>query len=176
MRRRAAASLVATVRGYDDEARGVAVDGRDRERRRRLGADGDATGTGAPPAARRAATARVAEKDGLVRSFAGAGRGAVRRSARAPRSPWRSPPRSGGCGLGAGEEQEGGAELRVTRDFGHEELGSARSTRVREDQTVMRLLRSEFDVETRFGGRFVQSIDGLEGRGRGRHGATGSSS
>jgi hypothetical protein len=71
----------------------------------------------------------------------------------------------GGCGLGAGEEQEGGAELRVTRDFGHEELGSARLDTLREDQTVMRLLRSEFDVETRFGGRFVQAIDGLEGAG-----------
>ncbi len=71
----------------------------------------------------------------------------------------------GGCGLGAGEEQEGGAKLRVTRDFGHEELGSARLDALREDQTVMRLLRSEFDVETRFGGRFVQAIDGLEGAG-----------
>jgi Domain of unknown function (DUF4430) len=70
-----------------------------------------------------------------------------------------------GCGLGAGEEQEGGAELRVTRDFGHEELGSARLDTLREDQTVMRLLRSEFEVETRFGGRFVQAIDGLEGAG-----------
>ena len=31
----------------------------------------------------------------------------------------------------------------------------------------MRMLRSEFDVTTRFGGRFVQSIDGLEGQGAG---------
>jgi Domain of unknown function (DUF4430) len=70
-----------------------------------------------------------------------------------------------GCGFGAGEEREGGAELRVTRDFGRVELGSARVEKLREDQTVMRLLRSEFDVETRFGGRFVQAIDGLEGGG-----------
>jgi uncharacterized protein DUF4430 len=70
-----------------------------------------------------------------------------------------------GCGLGAGEEREGGAELRITRDFGHAELGSARLDTLREDQTVMRFLRSEFDVDTRFGGRFVQSIDGLEGAG-----------
>lgn len=74
---------------------------------------------------------------------------------------------AGGCGLGAGEEQEGGAELRVTRDFGRAELGSARLESLREDQTVMRFLHSEFDVETRFGGRFVQSIDGLEGGGAG---------
>jgi Domain of unknown function (DUF4430) len=71
----------------------------------------------------------------------------------------------GGCGLGAGDEQEGGAELRVTRDFGHEVVGSTRLDTLREDQTVMRLLRSEFDVETRYGGRFVQAIDGLEGAG-----------
>lgn len=72
-----------------------------------------------------------------------------------------------GCGLGAGEEREGGAQLRVTRDFGHEELGSVRLDTLREDQTVMRMLRSEFDVDTRFGGRFVQAIDGLEGAGAG---------
>jgi hypothetical protein len=72
-----------------------------------------------------------------------------------------------GCGLGEGEEQEGGASVRITRDFGRMLLGTAGVARVREDQTVMRLLRSEFDVETRFGGRFVQSIDGLAGRGAG---------
>ncbi len=38
---------------------------------------------------------------------------------------------------------------------------------MREDETVMRMLRSEFDIETRFGGRFVQAIDGLEGHGAG---------
>jgi hypothetical protein len=70
-----------------------------------------------------------------------------------------------GCGLGPGDEQVGGAQLRVTRDFGHEELGSARLDTLREDQTVMRMLRSEFDVDTRHGGRFVQAIDGLEGAG-----------
>ena len=32
----------------------------------------------------------------------------------------------------------------------------------------MRLLRSDFDVDTRFGGRFVQSIDGLKGAGAAR--------
>jgi hypothetical protein len=70
-----------------------------------------------------------------------------------------------GCGLGAGDEREGGALLRVTKDFGHAEVGSARLDTLREDQTVMRFLRSEFDVDTRFGGRFVQAIDGVEGAG-----------
>jgi len=73
-----------------------------------------------------------------------------------------------GCGLGAGDEQEGdGVQLRVTRDFGRTELGAARLASVREDETVMRVLRSRFEVETRYGGRFVQSIDGLEGGGAG---------
>jgi hypothetical protein len=70
-----------------------------------------------------------------------------------------------GCGLGPGAERKGGAELRVTRDFGHERLGVVRVKKVREDQTVMRLLRSRFDVKTRYGGRFVQAIRGLSGRG-----------
>jgi Domain of unknown function (DUF4430) len=73
-----------------------------------------------------------------------------------------------GCGLGEGEERDGGATLRVTRDFGRTVVGMARVRPVREDQTVMRLLRSEFDVETSFGGRFVQAIDGLEGGAGGR--------
>jgi hypothetical protein len=77
-------------------------------------------------------------------------------------------PAAAGCGFGEGEERAGGgATLRVTRDFGHRELGSVRIDKVREGQTVMRMLRSEFDVETRFGGRFVQSIDGLAGQGSG---------
>jgi hypothetical protein len=70
-----------------------------------------------------------------------------------------------GCGAGPGKEQEGGAELRVTRDFGQERLASARLDKVRDSDTVMRFLQSERDVETRYGGNFVQSIDGLEGEG-----------
>ena len=70
-----------------------------------------------------------------------------------------------GCGLGEGDEQAGGATLRVTRDFGRAELGSADTETLRDGGTVMRFLRSEFDVETRFGGGFVQSIDGLAGEG-----------
>jgi hypothetical protein len=73
-----------------------------------------------------------------------------------------------GCGLGEGEERGGAAvEMRVTRDFGHDVLGTARIDSVREDETVMRMLRSDFDIDTRYGGRFVQAIDGLEGSGAG---------
>ena len=73
----------------------------------------------------------------------------------------------GGCGIGAGDEQEGGAVVRVTRDFGHQEIGAARTSTLREDETVMRLMQSKFDIETRFGGRFIQAIDGLKGAGAG---------
>jgi hypothetical protein len=70
-----------------------------------------------------------------------------------------------GCGIGPGEDRDGGADLRVTRDFGQRSLGGAREDTIREDDTVLRVLRSQRRVETSFGGRFVQSIDGIEGRG-----------
>ena len=70
-----------------------------------------------------------------------------------------------GCGLGPGEELGGGAELRVTRDFGQERLVTAERDEVRESDTAMRLLQSEADVETEYGGGFVQSVDGVEGGG-----------
>jgi hypothetical protein len=66
-----------------------------------------------------------------------------------------------GCGFGEGDELEGGAQLRVTRDFGHEELAADDVKTIREDQTVMRLLQSRHDVDTRFGGKFVDEIDGV---------------
>jgi uncharacterized protein DUF4430 len=71
----------------------------------------------------------------------------------------------GGCGLGPGEERSGGAELRLTRDFGQQRLGAARERKLREGQTVMRFLRAHFNVDTRFGGRFVQKLKGLSGTG-----------
>jgi hypothetical protein len=70
-----------------------------------------------------------------------------------------------GCGFGAGEEREGGARIAVTRDFGGELLAQAEADTIREGDTVMRLLRREREVETSFGGRFVQAIDGLAGQG-----------
>jgi len=71
-----------------------------------------------------------------------------------------------GCGIGAGAERSGaGVDLRVTRDFGHQLVLAKDGLRIREDETVMRLLERKAEVETRFGGGFVQSIDGLAGRG-----------
>ncbi len=70
-----------------------------------------------------------------------------------------------GCGLGPGEEV-GGVELTVTRDYGavtmvERELGEAS-----ESDTVMRVLEASADVSTRYGGGFVQSIDGIEAQER----------
>jgi Domain of unknown function (DUF4430) len=64
-----------------------------------------------------------------------------------------------GCGGSAGGE-EGTAQLWVTRDRGAELLVEAE---VDAGQTLIRALASEADVETRYGGRYVQSVNGLEG-------------
>ena len=68
-----------------------------------------------------------------------------------------------GCGVGAGESQEGGATLTVTRDFGMRELGTATADPIPGGETVMRMLQRDFDVETRYGGGFVQQINGVAG-------------
>ena len=74
----------------------------------------------------------------------------------------------GGCGLGEGSEKPGeGAQLRVTRDFGRELLSSAAQEKLKESSTAMRLVQANNEVKLRYGGRFVQSIDGLEGGGSG---------
>jgi hypothetical protein len=70
-----------------------------------------------------------------------------------------------GCGIGPGEQRSGGAQVRVTRDFGRTELHQASTKTISDGQTVMRLTEAKFDVDTRYGGRFVQSIDGLKGSG-----------
>jgi hypothetical protein len=69
-----------------------------------------------------------------------------------------------GCGFGPGKTKSGGAEVRVTRDFGQRQLhATGRTDKVSESDTAMRFLQREYKVTTRFGGGFVQSIDGLAG-------------
>jgi len=63
-----------------------------------------------------------------------------------------------GCGSSGGEE--GTATLWVTRDRGAAVLLEAKTEA---GQTLMRALAAEAEVKTRYGGRFVQSIDGLSG-------------
>ena len=66
------------------------------------------------------------------------------------------------CGVGAGKEG-GAATVLVTRDFGATELGRKSARGIPAGETVMRLLQRRFEVQTRFGGGFVGSIDGLTG-------------
>jgi hypothetical protein len=69
-----------------------------------------------------------------------------------------------GCGLGPGASQGGdGARVLVTRDFGTQRLGERTGQKLRDGDTVMRVLQRGFDVDTRYGGGFVQAIDGLQG-------------
>jgi hypothetical protein len=73
-----------------------------------------------------------------------------------------------GCGLGAGAGT-GGVSLVVTRNFGDARLGAAQAGHVAGSETVMRFLQRSFSVETRYGGGFVQAINGLAGQyGSGR--------
>ena len=66
--------------------------------------------------------------------------------------------------MGPGEELEGAAKLEVTRDFGQRFLGgTARIATVHESDTVMRFLEKTHEVETSYGGGFVDSIDGVRG-------------
>jgi hypothetical protein len=68
-----------------------------------------------------------------------------------------------GCGFGAGASASGGARLEVTRDFGQRHGEPATVAHVHESDTVMRFLQVTHKVETRYGGGFVQSVDGMAG-------------
>lgn len=70
-----------------------------------------------------------------------------------------------GCGLGPGADV-GSVELTVTREFGTVAMVQ-RSLQASESDTVMRLLEGSADVSTRYGGGYVQSIDGVEEAQRG---------
>ena len=71
-----------------------------------------------------------------------------------------------GCGVGEGASSgTGGATVTVTRDFGAREIGRAETATLPGGETAMRLLQKRFDVQTRYGGNFVSSIEGLEGGG-----------
>lgn len=69
-----------------------------------------------------------------------------------------------GCGLGPGPGT-GAVNVKVTRGFGGQRLRTASSAHVPGSQTVMRMLQRSFDVRTRYGGGYVQAIDGYSGFG-----------
>jgi hypothetical protein len=67
-----------------------------------------------------------------------------------------------GCGLGAGRTPSA-IRLTITEGFGRHPLRELASPRAAGEQTVMRLLLANTRVSTRYGGGFVQSIEGLSG-------------
>jgi Domain of unknown function (DUF4430) len=67
-----------------------------------------------------------------------------------------------GCGLGPGRGL-GDVSLTVTRDYGAEPVLAAKTDGATESDTVMRVLDRNAEISTRYGGGFVQSIEGLEG-------------
>jgi hypothetical protein len=71
-----------------------------------------------------------------------------------------------GCGLGAGATP-GSVAVTVTSEFGQRQLPAPASLKVVGQETVMSLLERNYKVSTRYGGKFVQSIDGLAGGGGG---------
>jgi Domain of unknown function (DUF4430) len=69
---------------------------------------------------------------------------------------------AGGCGFGPGRST-GAVTVTVTRDFGTVRVARSARRRVPSSDTVMRVLERSFDVRTRFGGGFVEAIDGRSG-------------
>jgi hypothetical protein len=69
---------------------------------------------------------------------------------------------AGGCGLGPGAGTSN-VSLTVTRAFGTERVGSITRAKVPGSETVMRMLERSFRVDTRYGGGFVESINGVAG-------------
>ncbi|HEY2055267.1 MAG TPA: DUF4430 domain-containing protein [Solirubrobacterales bacterium] len=73
-----------------------------------------------------------------------------------------------GCGLGPGDKV-GTVDLTVTREFGAEKVSES-SGEANESDTVMRFVEGEVDeLQTRYGGGYVKSIDGFEETQRGGH-------
>ena len=67
-----------------------------------------------------------------------------------------------GCGLGAGQSP-GKVSVTVTDGFGARQLGKQVESEAPGSETAMRQLQRTHKVETKFGGGFVGSIDGIEG-------------
>ena len=72
-----------------------------------------------------------------------------------------------GCGLGPGSDV-GTVDLTVTREFGAVKMSEA-SGEANESDTVMRFLEGQDEIETRYGGGYVKSIDGVSEDERNGH-------
>jgi len=71
-----------------------------------------------------------------------------------------------GCGLGPGKGLDD-VELTVTQEYGAEPVLRGPVGDVTESDTVMRALERKAEITTRYGGGFVQSIEGVEAGERG---------
>ncbi len=67
-----------------------------------------------------------------------------------------------GCGLGPGPGT-GDVRVTVSQNFGAQPVASKTDAKVPGSETVMRMLERSFHVTTRYGGGFVQSVDGHAG-------------
>jgi hypothetical protein len=67
-----------------------------------------------------------------------------------------------GCGLGPGRGTSD-VNVTVTRSFGTGQVATVTKSKIPGSETVMRMLERSFHVDTRYGGGFVESIDGLSG-------------
>jgi uncharacterized protein DUF4430 len=76
------------------------------------------------------------------------------------------------CGLGPGPGG-GGVNLNVTRGFGSQPVRTLSTAHVPGSETVMRMLQRSLRVATRYGGGYVQSINGYAGSGEGGRGGAG---
>lgn len=70
-----------------------------------------------------------------------------------------------GCGVGQGGDV-GEVSLTITRDYGSKRVSGPATDEVTEADTAMRVLDRNAGIVTRYGGAFVQSIDGIEGARR----------
>jgi uncharacterized protein DUF4430 len=68
-----------------------------------------------------------------------------------------------GCGLGPGTASKGEATLTVTRDYGSRRIAAGREEDPPSSETVLRFLDRNATISTRYGGGFVQSINGVSG-------------
>jgi hypothetical protein len=66
-----------------------------------------------------------------------------------------------GCTIGPDEQGSGDARLTVTRDFGTSSVARSSARSLPDGETVMRFVQRRAKVETRYGGRFVEEINGI---------------
>jgi hypothetical protein len=74
-----------------------------------------------------------------------------------------------GCGFGAGKKSGGSVSVSVTTDFGRSRLAPTSRQTARDGETAMRVTQRSFDVKTRYGGNFIQEIDGVSGGSQDGH-------